>query len=154
MTENKVKWWWNSFIYYQRAEALWKYFLHTILLSRCVTPALSMWNVGVFYDNFNFSEHIYLVCRSCFYNILHLSSCADKTTSTDLVTSRRDYCHSLFTKVSLVILQNIFTDGLTTYPRFSNSVCHFLFFALLSCSCPISYHCSDQSITFPGLWCT
>ena len=78
-------------------------FFPTHILSQSITPAASVINLGVTFDeNFNFKQHISKTCRCCFYHIRDLrrirrfiSLSVAKTIATALVTSRLDYCKSL-----------------------------------------------------------
>ena len=73
------------------------------ILSQSITPAASVLNLGVTFDeNFNFKQHIAKTCRCCFYNIRDLrrirrfiSLSVAKTIATALVNSRLNYCNSL-----------------------------------------------------------
>ena len=78
-------------------------FFPTHILNQSVTPAPSVSNIGVNFDeSFNFKEHIYKTCRCCFYHIRDirrirrfLSLSVAKTIATALVSSILDYCISL-----------------------------------------------------------
>ena len=78
-------------------------FFPTHILSQSITPAASVLNLGVTFDeNFNFKQHISKTCRCCFYHIRDLrrirrflSLSVAKTIATALVSSRLDYCNSL-----------------------------------------------------------
>ena len=67
-------------------------------------PVKSARNVGVIFDkNFNFHSHISAICSSCIYHILdlrhirrHLDLDSAKLLANALVSSRLDYCNSLF----------------------------------------------------------
>ena len=61
---------------------------------------------AVFDSDFNFRQHIYQICKSCFYHIrdlrrirCHISISTAKTISTALIGSRLDYCNSLLNNV-------------------------------------------------------
>ena len=77
-------------------------FFPTHILSQSITPATSVLNLGVTFDeNFNFKKHISKTCRCCFYHIRDLrrirrflSLSVAKTIATALVSSRLDYCNS------------------------------------------------------------
>ena len=76
-------------------------FFPTHILSQSITPAASVLNLGVTFDeNFNFKQH--KTCRCCFYHIRDLRRIrwflplsVAKTIATALVSSRLDYCNSL-----------------------------------------------------------
>ena len=78
-------------------------FFPTHILSQSITPAASVLNLGVTFDeNFNFKQRISKTCRSCFYHIrdrrhIHriISLSVAKTTVTALLSSIPDYCNSL-----------------------------------------------------------
>ena len=78
-------------------------FFPTHIVSQSITPATSVLNLGVTFDeNFNFKQHISKTCRCCFYHIRDLcrirrflSLSVAKTIATALVSSRLDYCNSL-----------------------------------------------------------
>ena len=67
-------------------------------------PAKSARNLGVIFDkNFNFRSHISAICSSCIYHIRdlrrirrHLDLDSAKLLANALVSSRFDYCNSLF----------------------------------------------------------
>ena len=70
-------------------------FFPTHILSQSITPAASVLNLGVTFDeNFNFKQHISKTCRCCFYHIRDLrrirrflSLSVAKTIATALVSS-------------------------------------------------------------------
>ena len=74
-------------------------FFPTHILNQSVTPAPSVSNLGVNFDeSFNFKQHISKTCRCCFYHIRDLrrirrflSLSVAKTIATALVSSRLDY---------------------------------------------------------------
>ena len=78
-------------------------FFPTHILSQSITPAASVLNLGVTFDeNFNFKQHISKICRCCVYHIRDIrrirrfiSLSVAKTIATALVSSRLDYCNSL-----------------------------------------------------------
>ena len=93
-------------------------FFPVTLLDGKFDPSDKVRNLGVIFDrDFSFSQHVSTVCRSCFYYIRdlcrirrHLSRSTATTLANALVTSRLDYCNSLFfslTKKQLKRLQNI-----------------------------------------------
>ena len=111
-------------------------FFPTHILSQSITPAASVLNLGVTFDeNFNFKEQISKTCRCCFYHIRDLrrirrfiSLSVAKTIATALVTSRLDYCNSLLYNTAnkdiakLQRVQNCLARVVTRSPRFSCSV--------------------------------
>ena len=75
-------------------------FFPTLILSQSITPAATVLNLGVTFDENK--QHISKTCRCCFYHIRDhpgirrfISLSVAKTIATALVTSRRDYCNSL-----------------------------------------------------------
>ena len=111
-------------------------FLSTHILNQSVTPAPSVSNLGVNFDeSFNFKQHISKTCRCCFYHIRDLrrirrflSLSVAKTIATALVSSRLDYCNSLLYNTAnkdiarLQRVQNCLARVVTRSPRFSSSV--------------------------------
>ena len=111
-------------------------FFPTQILSQSITPATSVLNLGVTFDeNFNFKQHISKICRCCFYRIRDLrrirrfiSLSVAKTVATALVTSILDYCNSLLYNIAnkdiatLQRVQNCLPRIVTRTPRFSRSV--------------------------------
>ena len=105
------------------------------LLGVDTKPAKSARNLGVLFDrNFNFSNHVSQVCRSCFYHIRdlrrirrHLSLENAKTLATSLVSSRLDYCNSLLQGIAvkdiqrLQRVQNCLARVVTKSGRFASS---------------------------------
>ena len=107
------------------------------LLNQHVMPAVSTRNLGVIFDDkLNFREHISQICRTCFYHIrdLHAANIrrylpvsVAKTIATALVTSRLDYCNSLFHNIAikditkLQRVQNCLARVVTRSPRFTPS---------------------------------
>ena len=98
-------------------------------------PAVSTRNLGVIFDDkLNFREHISQICRTCFYHIRdlrrirrYLPVSVAKTIATALVTSRLDYCNSLFHNIAikditkLQRVQNCLARVVTRSPRFTPS---------------------------------
>ena len=98
-------------------------------------PAVSTRNLGVIFDDkYNFREHISQICRTCFYHIRdlrrirrYLPVSVAKTIATALVTSRLDYCNSLFHNIAikditkLQRVQNCLARVVTRSPRFTPS---------------------------------
>ena len=99
------------------------------------SAAVSTRNLGVIFDDkLNFREHISQVCRTCFYHIRdlrrirrYLPVSVAKTIATALVTSRLDYCNSLFHNIAikditkLQRVQNCLARVVTRSPRFTPS---------------------------------
>ena len=110
-------------------------FFPTHILSQSITPAASVLNLGVTFDeNFNFKQHISKTCRCCFYHIRDLrrirrflSLSVAKTIATALVSSRLDYCNSLLYNTAnkdiakLRRVQN-YLASVVTRSRFTRSV--------------------------------
>ncbi|KAK2174584.1 hypothetical protein NP493_793g01001 [Ridgeia piscesae] len=108
-------------------------FFPTHILNQSVTPAPSVSNLGVNFDeSFNFKQHISKTCRCCFYHIRDLrrirrflSLSVAKTIATALVSSRLDYCNSLLYNTAnkdiarLQRAQNCLARVFTRSPRFS-----------------------------------
>ena len=101
------------------------------LLNQHVMPAFSR---VIFDDKLNFREHISQICRTCFYHIRdlrrirrYLPVSVAKTIATALVTSRLDYCNSLFHNIAikditkLQRVQNCLARVVTRSPRFTPS---------------------------------
>ena len=119
----------------QRAK-LSGFFPTHILSHQSITPAASVLNLGVTFDeNFNFKQHISKPCRCSFYHIRDLrrnrrfiSLSVAKTIATALVTSRLDYCNSLLYNTAnkdiakLQRVQNCLARVVTRSPLFSRSV--------------------------------
>ena len=111
-------------------------FFPTHILNQIVTPAPSVSNLGVNFDeSLNFKQHISKTCRCCFYHICDLccirrflSLSVAKTIATALVSSRLDYCNSLLYNTAnkdiarLQGVQNCLARVVTHSPRFSSSV--------------------------------
>ena len=113
-------------------------FFPTHVLSQSITPAASVLNLGVTFDeNFNFKQHISKTCRwrCCFYHIRDLrhirrfiSLSVAKTIATALVSSRLDYCNSILYNTAskdiakLQRVQNCLARVITRSPRFFRSV--------------------------------
>ena len=103
-----------------------------MLTSRCDTkPSTSAKNLGVLFDSsLNFRKHISQTCRACFYHIRDLRRVREslpldlaKQIAVALVSSKLDYCNSLFHNMSEVQrVQNCFARVVTKAPRFSRSV--------------------------------
>ncbi|KAK2182214.1 hypothetical protein NP493_361g02019 [Ridgeia piscesae] len=78
-------------------------FFPTHILDQCITPAASVLNLGVTFDeNCNLKQYISKTCPCCFYHIRDLcrirrfiSLSFAKTIATALINSILDYCNSL-----------------------------------------------------------
>ena len=111
-------------------------FFPTHILSQSITPAASVLNLGVTFDeNFNFKQHISETCRCCFYHIRDLRRIrrflflsVAKTIATALVSSRLDYCNFLLYNTAnndiakLQHVQNCLARVVTRSLRSSRSV--------------------------------
>ena len=114
-------------------------FLHNspcLILSQDTNPSASAKNLGVVFDSsLNFRKHISQACSACFYHIrdLHrirksLSLDLAKQIAVALVSSKLDYCNSLFHNMPekniarLQRVQNCLARVVTKAPRFSRSV--------------------------------
>ena len=82
-------------------------FLHNfpcLIIGQDTNPSASAKNLGVVFDSsLNFRKHISQTCRACFYHIRDLrrilkslSSDLAKQIAVALVSSKIDYCNSLF----------------------------------------------------------
>ena len=122
-------------------------FFPTHILSQSITPAASVFNLGVTFDeNFNFKQHISKTCRCCFYHIRDLrrirrflSLSIAKTIATALVSSSLDYCNSL--------LYNTANKDIAKLQRVKGSHAFSSFFSLSAASkitalatCALSHH--------------
>ena len=114
-------------------------------------------NLGVVFDSdFNFRQHIYQICKSCFYHIRdlrqirrHVSISTAKTISTALISSRLDCCNSLLNNISkrdlakLQRVQNCLARvvvrrlGFHHHYHYLNSYTGFHFLIELILSCPL-----------------
>ena len=121
-------------------------------------PAKSARNLGVILDeNFNFHSHISAVCSSCFYHMRdlqrihrHLDLHSTTLLATVLVSSRLDYCNSLFgtadTDVTkLQRIQNRLASFVTKSPPFPTVFPCFVPF--IGCQSNLEY-CS-RSVCWP-----
>ena len=84
---------------------------------------------GVTFDNVTFRQHISQTCRCCFYHISDLRRIRRYMYfATALVSSRLDYCNSLYHNIDLKDIlklqhvQNCLARVVTRSPRFSHSV--------------------------------
>ena len=90
------------------------YFPSTILGSP-LCPAESVKNLGVWFDSdFSLSKHVQNVCKSCFvqlHDFRHVRQFfthdASVLVANDLVSSRLDYCNSLFRSLSKFNLRKL-----------------------------------------------
>ena len=79
------------------------------ILDQNLTPTTSARNLGITFEKkLNFRQHIFKLCRCCFYHIRdlrrirrYLPLSVSKTIATSLVSSRHDYCHSLYHNITL-----------------------------------------------------
>ncbi|KAK2184500.1 hypothetical protein NP493_262g00020 [Ridgeia piscesae] len=109
------------------------------ILSQSITPAASVLNIGVtFEENLNFKQHISKTCRCWFHHIRDLrrirwliSLSVAKTIATALVSSRLDYRNALLYNIILQTnqdvakrqrVQNCLARVVTRSPRFSRSL--------------------------------
>ena len=111
-------------------------FFPTPILDQNFTSTASAWNLGItFGNNFNFRQHISQLCRCCFYHIRelrricrYLPLSVAKTIATSFVSSRLDYCNSLYHNIALKDVmklqrvQNCLSRVVTKSPNFSHSV--------------------------------
>ena len=107
-----------------------------LLLGQDTNPSTSAKNLGVLFDSsLNFRKHISQTCRACFYHICDLrrirkslSLDLAKLIAVALVSSKLDYCNSLFHNMPekdiarLQCVQNCLARVVTKAPRFSQSV--------------------------------
>ena len=107
-----------------------------LLLGQDTNPSTSAINLGVLFDSsLNSRKHISQTCRACFYHIrdLHrirknLSLGLAKQIAVALVSSKLDYCNSLFHNMPekhiarLQRVQNCLARVVAKAPRFSRSV--------------------------------
>ena len=106
------------------------------LLGSDTFPPDTVHNLDVVFDkDFNFHQHIYQVCKSCFSHIRdlrrirrHLSISTAKTISTALISSRLDYCNSLLNNIAkrdlakLQRVHNCLARVVLRAPQFSSSL--------------------------------
>ena len=107
-----------------------------LLLGQETNPSTSAKNLGVLFDSsLNFRKHISQTCRACFYHIRDLrrirkslSLDLAKQIAVALVSSKLDYCNSLFHNMPekdiarFQRVQNCLAKVVTNAPRFSRSV--------------------------------
>ena len=127
-------------------------FFPTHILSQSITPAASVLNPGVTFDeNLSFKQHISKTRRFCFYHIRDfrrirrfISLSVAKTIATALVSSSLDYCNSLLYNTAnkdmatLQRVQNCLARVVTRSLRFSRSVP-----LLKSLHCSLSHYFQD-----------
>ena len=106
------------------------------LLGIKTNPAKSARNLGVIFDkNFTFRSYISVVCSSCFYHMRdlrlirrHLDLDSAKLLATALVSTRLDYCNSIFNVIADIDLtrlqrvQNQLARLVTKSPPFTRSL--------------------------------
>ena len=106
-----------------------------LLLGQETNPSTSAKNLDVLFDSsLNFRKHISQTCRACFYHIRDLrrirkslSLDLTKQIAVALVSSKLDYCNSLFHNMPekdiarLQRVQNCHARVVTNAPRFSRS---------------------------------
>ena len=107
-----------------------------LLLGQDTNPSTSAKNLGVLFDSsLNFWKHISQTCRACFFHIhdlcqirKSLSLDLAKQIAVALVSSKLDYCNSLFHNMPeediarLQGVQNCLERVVTKAPRFSRSL--------------------------------
>ena len=104
-----------------------------LLLGQETNPSTSAKNLGVLFDSsLIFRKHKSETCRACFYHIRRirksLSLDLAKQIAVALVSSKLDYCNSLFHNMPekeiarLQRVQNCLARVITEAPRFSRSV--------------------------------
>ena len=106
-----------------------------LILGQDTNPSASAKCLGAVFDSsLNFQKHLSQTCRACFYHICDLRR-ARKSLSLDLakqiavalVSSKLDYCNSLFYNIPekdiarLQRIQNCLARVITKAPRFSHS---------------------------------
>ena len=78
-------------------------------------PAVVVKNLGVWFDaNFSFANHVHNICKTCFIQICdlrrvrkHLTDEAAILAANALVSSRLDYCNSLFRSLSSLNMRKL-----------------------------------------------
>ena len=124
-------------------------FFPTHILSQSITPAASVLNIGVTFDeNFNFKQHISKTWRCCFYHIRDLcrirrflSLSVAETIATALVSSRLDYCNSILYNTAnkdIAKLPKLFSKGRHTFSSFFSLSAASEITALATCA--LSHH--------------
>ena len=103
-----------------------------LILGQDTNPFPSAKNLGVVFDSsLNFRKNISQTCMACFYHIRDLRrirKSLSKKIAVALVSSKLDYCNSLFHKMPeediarLQCVQNCLARVVTKAPRFSRSV--------------------------------
>ena len=111
-------------------------FSPTHIPTQSITPAASVFNIGVTFDeNFNFKQYISKTCHCCVYHIRDvprigwfISLSVAKTIATALIRSRLDYCNSLLYNAvnkdiaKLQRVQNCLARVITRSSRISRSL--------------------------------
>ena len=133
-----------------------------LLPGQDTNPYTSAKNFGVLFDsNLNFRKHIPQTCRACFYHIRDLGRIR-KSLSLDLakqiavalVSSKLDYCNSLFHNMPekdiarLQRVQNCLARVVTKALRFSRPVP--ILKTITLASCQVSHSFSNMRNNFPN----
>ena len=109
-------------------------FFPTSIMDENLIPSDNVKNLGVIFDSdFSFTKHVSAVAKSCYYHIRdlsrirrHLSRSTAISLANALVSSRLDYCNSLFYSLSqkqqkrLQNIQNTLCRVITRTSRFSS----------------------------------
>ena len=90
-------------------------YLPVRILGNFIHPAVVVKNLGVWFDaNFSFADHVCNICKTCFIQIRdlrqvrkHLTDEAAILAANALVTSRLDYCNSLFRSLSSLNMRKL-----------------------------------------------
>ena len=107
------------------------------ILDNCLSPTDVVHNLGVLFDaKFCFTNHVNSVIKSCFISLRDLhcirrflsvdTSVVDTTRANALVSSRLDYCNSLFRSLSsrnvtrLQYVQNAFARFVTGASKYTH----------------------------------
>ena len=71
------------------------------ILGSPLCPVDSVKNLGVWFDSdFSLSKHVQNVCKSCFVTLRDFRHDVSVLVANALVSSRLDYCNSIFTSLS------------------------------------------------------
>jgi hypothetical protein len=111
----------------KKQQSMFKNIFPVDILGNLITPTEKVRNLGVIFDSeFNFSAHVMAVCKACYYHIRDIARIrkflpkpALITLSNALVSSRIDYCNSLFNSLS--------SADLTRLQRVQNSLARIVF---------------------------